>query len=362
MPAEFIWTIPLRGDGRRARRGEWNRGDWHQDVPARLPSWVRDDRGDKFDSFDHISAVVKAAEHGGFSAVSIPYDPEGEESWIVAGTAARETRWVRTIVGFSPSVTTPVYAAKMAATFQRISGGRQDWNLALGLSDDQAGTQGDFVRGDDRVQRADEFLTIARSVWTERDFNFDGRFYAVDAGGFGPPLNAFAFPRIFLSGNSPQVLSLAGKHADVHLLEAGDDTTLDQEVSVLVDASQEAGRTLRVGLSLPIVAREDSDEAWDRVGRLWSESADRTGGEPVDASRLSEVVWSGFDRLGFSSPVGLVGSYRDVQSALEAYVDRGIEVFVLDGYPHVEEAYRLGEHLLSRFSPVAIPAGTRVNV
>jgi alkanesulfonate monooxygenase len=362
MPAEFVWTIPLRGDGRRARYDEWNRGDWHQDVPATLPSWVRDDRGSKFDSFDHISAVVKAAEHGGFSAISIPYDPDGEESWIVAGTAVRETRWVRTIVGFSPSVTTPVYAAKMAATFQRISGGRQDWNLELGLSDDQAASQGDFVRGDDRVQRADEFLTIARSVWKERDFDFDGRFYAVDAGGFGPPLNSFDFPRIFLSGNSPQVLALAAKHADVHLLAAGDDQALDQEISVLGDATREAGGTLRVGLSLPIVAREDTDEAWARVDRLWSESGDRTGGQPVEASRLSEVVWSGFDRLGFSHPVGLVGSYSEVQRAIEAYVDRGIEVFVLDGYPHVEEAYRLGEHLLSRFDPLAIPAGTRVNV
>jgi len=362
MPAEFIWTIPLRGDGRRALRGQWNRGDWHHDVPATLPSWVRDDRGGKFDSFDHISAVVKAAEHGGFSAIFLPYDPAGEESWIVAGTAARETRWVRTIVEFSPSVTTPVYAAKMAATFQRISGGRQDWKLAFGLSDDQAASQGDFVRGDDEIHRADEFLTIARSVWRERDFNFDGRFYAVDAGGFGPPLNAFAFPRIFLSGNSPQILSLAGKHADVHLLEAGDDTTLDHEASVLLGVSQQAGRTLRVGLSLPIVAREDSDEAWARVRRLWSESGNRSGGEQVEEFRLSEVVWSGFDRLGFSHPVGLVGGYREVQAALEAYVDRGIEVFVLDGYPHVEEAYRLGEHLLSRFSPLAIPAGTRVNV
>lgn len=362
MPAEFVWTIPLRGDGRRAARSEWNRGDWHQDVPATLPSWVRDDRANKFDSFDHISAVVKAAEHGGFSAISIPFDPAGEESWIVGGTAARETRWVRTIVGFSPSVTTPVYAAKMAATFQRISGGRHDWHLELGLSDDQAASQGDFVRGDDQVQRADEFLTIARSVWTESNFNFDGRFYAVDAGGFGPPLNSFAFPRIFLSGNSPQILTLAGKHADVHLLEAGDDGALDQEVAILRGASQDAGRTVRAGLFLPIVAREDSDEAWSRVRRLSSESADRASGEQLEASRLSEVVWSGFDRLGFSHPVGLVGSYEEVQAALESYVDRGIEVFVLDGYPHVEEAYRLGEHLLSRFGSLAVPAGTRVNV
>ena len=362
MPAELVWTIPVSGDGRRARREEWNRGDWADDVPAVLPEWVRDDRGDKFDAFDHISAIVKAVEHSGFSAMLIPYDPGGDDSWIVAGSAARETRWTRTIVEFSPSVTTPVYAAKMAATFQRISGGRLDWKLVLEVDDDQAVAQGDFVRGDDRFARADEFLTVARSVWTQRDFDFDGRFYAVDAGGLGHPLNIDPFPRVFLSGSSPQALALGAKHADVHLIDSSSDEEIDHSVRVITGASQKIGREVQVGLQLPIIAREDADEAWVRVRRLLGERGHPSSESDVDALRQGRARWAGFDRLGFSSALGLVGSYDEVQVAIEAYLGRGIDVFVLDGFPHVEEAYRIGEHLISRLSGLALPAGTRVTV
>ncbi len=150
MSAELIWTVPVRGDGRRARRDEWNRGDWHSGLPA-SPAWVTDDRrSGRFGPFDHLESVAVAGEHGGFDGLLIPYDPEGEESWIVATVAARATRWARTIVELAVGGTTPVYAAKLSATLQRVAGGRLDWKLAVDLDEARAAAQGDQVQGDER--------------------------------------------------------------------------------------------------------------------------------------------------------------------------------------------------------------------
>jgi alkanesulfonate monooxygenase len=242
----------------------------------------------------------------------------------------------------------------MSATFQRIAKGRLDWKLALDLDAVDAATQGDGLTGHDRYVRADEFVTIAHAVWREQGFDFDGRYFAVDSGGLSEPLNVHVFPRIFLSGTSPEALALGAKHADVHILEAKADGTLDDLIAHVEELSREVGRAPRLGLSLPIIAREDASEAWARVRRLLDERETGSAGD-LEELKVSPGLWGGFDRLGFASSLGLVGSYDEVQSALESYLERGIEVFVFDGYPHVEEAYRLGQLLLSRF-PAKSPA------
>ena len=131
-----------------------------------------------------ISAIVKAVEHSGFSAIWIPYDPGatilGSSRVLRLGRLVGPERlssfpraspplcmrqkWQRRFSGYLAGVSTGSWYSKSTTTKQ---------------------SQGDFVRGDDRFARADEFLTVARSVWTGRDFDFDGRFYAVDAGGLG---------------------------------------------------------------------------------------------------------------------------------------------------------------------------------
>ena len=48
----------------------------------------------------------------------------------------------------------------------------------------------------------------------------------------------------------------------------------------------------------------------------------------------------------------LVGSAENVAARMTEYADAGIETFVLSGYPHLEEAYRVAE-LLFPLLPIA---------
>ncbi|MNR18166.1 Alkanesulfonate monooxygenase [compost metagenome] len=45
----------------------------------------------------------------------------------------------------------------------------------------------------------------------------------------------------------------------------------------------------------------------------------------------------------------MVGSYENVVARIREYNQLGIDLFFLAGYPHLEEAYRLGEHILPHF-------------
>ncbi len=159
---EFLWRLPTRGDGRRADPGLRHRGGFGAPAPAGPATDVRPGR---FGPFDDLHQIVHAAELSGLDGVLAPYDPHGEESWIVAGGALRATRHSRVVVEFQPAFGTPVYAAKMSATLQRLSRGRLGWRLAVDTDAAEARARGDRVGGDDRYARAAEFLTVARGVW-----------------------------------------------------------------------------------------------------------------------------------------------------------------------------------------------------
>lgn len=344
--AEYLWTVPVRGDGRPPQAGRWNRGDWNPGEHRAFDPAFRDERADRFGPFDHLSAVGRAADVAGFDGLIVPYDPAGEESWITAGSLLRESRWLRVGPEFHAGFATPVYAAKVSVTLQRFVSGRLDWHLAVDTDDEVQRAQGDFVSGSDRYARADEFLTVARGVWHEESFTYQGRFHQVVAGGFTGPLAEVPFPRVYLSGTSDEALELSGKHADVHLFPlSADPADLARRVTRLAEAAARHHRHVDVGLRVPILVREDAAEAHEKLraltGRLTTASPEPPRGEAG--------LWPGFASLGHRDALGLVGSYAAVADLLTDHRETlGVTHFVVSGRPAVEEAYRFGEHVLPR--------------
>ncbi|MGW5107712.1 LLM class flavin-dependent oxidoreductase [Nocardia sp. NPDC004123] len=399
---EYLWRLPSRGDGRRADAGLRHRGRSGSPIPAvdadrnragrnviggasdqgRAPALgvvgagsaeaggsasveaptvdraVTDVRAGRFGPFDDLHQVVHAAELSGLDGVVAPYDPAGEESWIVAGAALRATRHTRVVVDFHPGFGTPVYAAKVSASLQRFSAGRLGWRLAVDTDADDARQRGDRVTGDDRYARAAEFLTVARGVWNENPvpaagfrgtgFDYAGEYYDVIDGGFRGILSGLTFPAVYLSGDSTAALELSARHGDVHVFTETPQG-LDASLTELRALSATAGRSVRAGVEVPVIARETETEAWARVERQWRELyPDGPGAEALD---LGDGRWAGFTQLGYPQAIGLVGSYEQVARRLRAYATAGVDTVVLSGHPHLEEVYRAGEHLLYLADP-----------
>ncbi|BDT92190.1 LLM class flavin-dependent oxidoreductase [Nocardia sputorum] len=353
---EFLWRLPSRGDGRHAPAGRRNRGGFGGPAPL---TPATDLRPGHFGPFDDLAQIIDAAELAGLDGVLAPYDPQGEESWIVAGGALRGTRHSRVVVEFQPAFGTPVYAAKISATLQRISGGRLAWQLAVDTDPADARARGDRVTGDDRYARAAEFLTVARGVWNEAPvpsagfagtgFHYEGAHYDVIDGGFRGILSGLPFPAVYLTGDSAAALELSAAHGDVHVFTetaAG----VGAAIAALRERATAVGRTVRAGLELPVIARETEEEAWARVDRQWREV--HPDGPDAREHDLGDGRWAGFADLGYAAAIGLVGSYAQVAQQLSRYAEAGIDSVVLSGHPHIEELHRAGEHLLFLADPV----------
>jgi alkanesulfonate monooxygenase len=246
-------------------------------------------------------SAARAAELSGLDGVAVPFDPDGLESLVTAAGLLRASRRLQVTAGFHPAIASPVYAAKLSASVQRFSANRLAWQLLVDLDPATARAHGDFLEGADRYARAEEFLTVAKGVWSARDYTYEGRFYQVLGGGLPESRSAPAFPRVYLSGTSPEALALSAAHADVHVFTAADDLGL-------------APAGVAAGLVLPVLAREDEQEA-------------------VLAAK----------QTGFA---GLAGSFAEVAKTLSVLIDRGVSEFFLAPPDPVADGYLLGQHVL----------------
>jgi alkanesulfonate monooxygenase len=323
--ASFFWTLPVDSD----RRGPSARRSFMPDL--------RDERRDHFTDYDYLLQVARAAESAGFTGAFVPWNEQGDDSWIVAASLVRQVRRLIFLPEIQPGFTTPVYLAKISTSFQRLSGDRLAWKIDLERDPAVRRAHGDRLVGADWFTRAGEYLEAAKGVWTEEPFDYEGRFFAVEKGGLKGPLAGRSLPPTYTAGHSDEALSFAARHADVHLLDGGEPAAVSAQIERLdlavaqqlaskpVDG--EARRVLKRGIRLSVIARHTAEEAREAV---------RVAG------------WE-------SRPDLLAGSHEQVARRLDDLASLGIEQFVLEGTPHLEEAYRIGEHIFPKLTALTRP-------
>lgn len=338
MSSEFIWQLPTGGDGRHgdarhAKRGERRPGE------TQFGPGVSDPRGSRFNYFDHLHQVARAADLAGFDGLQIRHDVDADESWIVAGYLARSTRHLKLLTEFEAARGSAVYAAKNAISYQRYTGNRFAWQISAGGDEATRRRLGDFVADEDVPARIEEFLAVARGVIGGGPFNFKGRFFEVLEGGFKGPLGGHPAPLVYLDGDGADKLQRSALWADVHLFAARPLAQLEPLIAQLRELAAGHGRTLKSGLRIDVLARETEDEARYDAERFLQQTG-------RNADRTAAGLWSSLATAHTGAAGTLVGSYAQVTEQLAAYAQAGVDSFVLAAIPHLEEAYRFGEHVL----------------
>ena len=157
MPAalEFGWFLPTSGDTTCY-------GDRASFIP---PSAQLFDR------------VILAAEAAGFDYFLVPVATTCWEAWISSAMAVAKTSRIKALVAARPGYVSPVQLAKMAATFDQLSGGRLAINLIAGQSEAETSAEGITLAKEDRFALMEEDVTIMKALWTAKGpVDFAGRF------------------------------------------------------------------------------------------------------------------------------------------------------------------------------------------
>ena len=142
MSLKILWFIPTHGDSR----------------------YLGTTRGARQADFSYFKLVAVAADNLGYEGVLIPTGRSCEDPWTVAASLIDATKRLKFLVALRPGLTLPVQQARIAATFDRLSGGRLLVNLVTGGDADELAGDGLFLDHAERYELSSEFLQIWREV------------------------------------------------------------------------------------------------------------------------------------------------------------------------------------------------------
>jgi alkanesulfonate monooxygenase len=305
--------------------------------------------------------------------VLTPTGSQCEDAWIVCAALAHATEHLKFLVAFRPGFVLPTLAAQMAATLQRVTRGRTLINIVTGGDPVEQRTYGDFLDHDERYERTAEFIDVMQRCWDGPRFDFEGTHYRVERGGLHRPVGApfdAQRPDVYFGGASEVAEQIAAKHVDVYLLWGEPPAWVAERVARMRKLAAAHGRELRFGIRMHVIAREREDEAWAIAERLLSEMpqeaievaqkrfarqesvgqqrmvALHNGRISMGSLTVAPNLWAGMGLVRGGAGTALVGSYEQVAERIEEYAALGLDTFILSGYPHLEEAYTVGEKIL----------------
>ena len=349
---EFNWHIPCAGDG------HW----MSTRMPERLPH------------IEYLTNVARAAEYAGFDRVLVPcafsnsnysLDAPYVDSWTLGTACMGATRKLEILIAHRPGFVNPGVFAQMCATADDFSNGRLALNIVTAGAPGDMEQFGDVLEHDVRYRRAAEFVTILKSLWSQKVTNFDGEFYRMTDARLEPkPVRDGGAP-FFLAGASEAAVEMAARQADVYMMSASTVPDIARRISDVRWRAERYDRSPRFCVAAILFARETEAEARELAAQFVDHADLSVVAERVSQGRQTTSVedlraragtnlhswsgpriWSGVAHLTYGS--AWVGSYDQIAELFEQYAEVGVSIFQIYGYPFLEEAYAVGENLLPR--------------
>ncbi|NBD25182.1 FMNH2-dependent alkanesulfonate monooxygenase [Paenibacillus glycinis] len=340
---EVFWFIPTHGDGRYLGSSEGARA-----VDAA-----------------YMRQIAQAVDRLGYSGVLLPTGSSCEDAWVAASSLIPVTEKLKFLVALRPGLMSPTLSARMAATFDRISGGRLLVNVVTGGDPVELASDGLFLGHDERYDLTSEFLDIWRRELAGETVDFDGKHLKVEGGKVLYPPVQKPYPPLYFGGSSPAAQEVAADHIDVYLTWGEPPQEVAEKLDQVRRLAAERGRTVRFGIRLHVIVRETSEEAWREADRLISKVDDSAIAaakkvfaryDSVGQQRMTNLhggdrsqleiypnLWAGVGLVRGGAGTALVGNPAEVSALMREYANLGIETFILSGYPHLEEAYQFAE-------------------
>ena len=328
-------------------------------------------------SLEYMAQIARAAEQGGFSTLLLPVGSGCLDGWAVASALIPLTERLRFMLAVRPGFVQPAVAARQAATFDYLSGGRLSLNVVTGGSPDELARDGDFLDHAARYRRTREFVRVFKSLFEQECATYEGEFFRLREARLHPRPVQRPRPPVYIAGASEEGLQLAAEEADVYMLwgETLDNTR--QRLAAIRAAAERVGRRLRYSVSFQVILGQTEEDAWRRTDDMLSRADPRVVARQAEffrridsvgqqrlvalmegargsAFRLGPNLWAGLTQVMSGNSIALVGTPDQVVERLADYLALGFDTVLLRGFPHLETIEAIGREIIPRLQAGAV--------
>ncbi len=342
---DILWFIPTHGDGR----------------------YLGVETGARPVTRGYLTQVAQAADQLGYFGALLPTGRSCEDSWVVASALAPLTERLRFLVAVRPGLSEAAMTARMAATLDRFSNGRLLINVVAGGDPVEMEGDGVWLAPHERYAATAEYLAVWRRLMQGERVDFEGRHMRVKGGRLLFPPHQRPYPPLYFGGSSEAGQDVAAEHIDVYLSWGEPPGEVAEKLAAMRARAAARGRTLSYGIRLHVIVRETAAAAWEAAEELIRHLDDdaiaaaqkvfsrfdsvgqqrmmRLHGGRRDRLEISPNLWAGVGLVRGGAGTALVGDPAQVAARMREYMALGIDRFILSGYPHLEECYRVAELL-----------------
>ena len=316
-------------------------------------------------SWEHCHDIVLCAEENGFDNILLPSGYElGIDATSFASAVSVATNRIRLLLAVRMGEMWLPQLARQMATIDQMSGGRLTINI---ISSDLPGQE---LESGPRYKRTQEYMKVLRELLNGNPIDFHGQF--VDLEIEAPRVRTVSgqCPPFYFGGFSEAAKETAAMESDVFLTWPDTVKGVESIVSDMKERASGYGRKLKYGLRAHVIVRETEQEAREAANRLVSQVDDQQGAEirnrsldavSVGVSSQTELrknsdgdgfiednLWTGVGRARSGAGAAIVGDPDQVKKKINAYMDAGINAFILSGYPHISECELFGANVLNQ--------------
>lgn len=312
----------------------------------------------ELDFLKSFTNIAKIAEYYGYEGGLIYYNHKVLDPWILATRIITETKTFTPLIALQPYTMPPFTTAKMIYTLQYLYGRKVDLNVITGAVPSELSQVGEAVDHDQRYQRASEYIEVLKKLLLTTDPLFhNGEYFSYNGLVIDTNIKTINFPRILIAGSSVSGMEVAKAIGNVAITHPEPFEIFSQTFLPSIKPPLEMG--IRIG----IIARPDSDSAWNyaynkfpqnrisTIKTMYKTKSESTWNRKlasiaVESEVFDSVYWTGAYRSAQTSLPMLVGSYAQVKSYLEKYLEAGVNTIIL-GSVHSDEEFRHINNVIS---------------
>ena len=317
-------------------------------------------------SYDYNVRLAQTAEQAGFDYAltqirfTAGYNAENQhESVSFSHGILAKTERLKVIAAILPGPWKPALAAKQLATIDHLSNGRIAINVVSGWFRGEFDAIGEeWPEHDERYARSEEFIRSLKGVWSQNNFNFEGKYYQFKDYTLSPKPLQKPHIEIFQGGSSRAARDMASRVSDWYFTNGNTPEELKKQIDDIREKAKANHHSVKIGVNAFVIARDSEEEAQAVLQEIISKAnvqAVKSFGEATreagGASQEGEGNWaqSTFEDLvqyndGFRT--NLIGTPQQIAERIIELKKVGVDL-ILSGFLHfIEEVEYFGQKVL----------------